>query len=151
MAPRKSPPPPLLFLGCLGAGWGLGRWHTLGLGLPVALRLGLGSALALAALGLGSWALLTFRRGGTTPEPNGAPTALLTTGPFRLTRNPLYLALSTLQAGLGLLLDSAWVLLGAPLLALLLDGLVISREEARLRSRFGAAYEAYVRRVRRWI
>lgn len=147
----KSPPPPLLFLGCLGAGWGLGRWHPLELDLPAALRLALGGALVLGALGLGIWGLLTFRRMGTTPEPNGTATALLTTGPFRFSRNPLYLALSTFLAGLGLLLDSAWVLLGVPLLVLLLDRLVVVREEARLGAQFGAAHADYVDRVRRWI
>jgi protein-S-isoprenylcysteine O-methyltransferase Ste14 len=100
---------------------------------------------------LGIWGLLTFRRMGTTPEPNGTATALLTTGPFRFTRNPLYLGLSGLLAGFGLLLDSAWVLLGVPLLVLLLDRLVIVREEARLGAQFGEAYGAYRRHVRRWL
>ncbi|MBP1772537.1 MAG: hypothetical protein H6P99_1700 [Holophagaceae bacterium] len=106
----------------------------------------------LAAAGaLGAWGLLTFRRMGTTPEPNGVASSLLTSGPFRFTRNPLYLALSATLAAFGLLLDSAWVLLLAALLALLLDRFVIQREEARLRTQFGDTYHAYARRVRRWL
>lgn len=147
----KSPPPPLLFLACLLGGWGLGRWRPLVLGLPAGPRLAVGTALLLLALGLGAWALRTFRRGGTTPEPNGTATTLLTTGPFRFSRNPLYLSLSLLLTGLGLLLDIGWILLLVPLLALMLDRRVIVREEARLQAQFGEAYAAYRRRVRRWI
>lgn len=148
---RKSPQPPLLFLACLLAGWGLRFLRPLGTALPEALRHGAAGALLASSLGLGGWGLLTFRRAGTTPEPNGAATALLTSGPFQFSRNPLYLGLSTLLAGFGLLLDSAWVLLLVPVLVVLLDRLVIAREEARLRAQFGDAYRAYIRRVRRWL
>lgn len=147
----KSPQPPLLFLGCLLLGAGLRFLHPLELGLPLAARLVLG-ALLLGLVALhGGWGLLTFRRMGTTPEPNGVASALLTTGPFRWSRNPLYVGLSTLLACFGLLLDSAWMLFLVPVLVLLLDRLVIVREEARLRTQFGEAYEAYCRRVRRWL
>lgn len=88
---------------------------------------------------------------GTTPEPNGVASALLTMGPFRWTRNPLYLGLATLLACFSVGLDSAWMLLLVPVLVLLLDRLVIVREEARLRAQFGEAYAAYARRVRRWL
>lgn len=124
---------------------------SLGLGLPDLPRWAAGSGLLAAAVALGGWGLFTFRRGDTTPEPNGVASSLLTSGPFRFSRNPLYLALSTTLAAFGLLLDSAWVLLLAPLLALLLDRLVIRREESRLRAQFGDAYLAYTRRVRRWL
>lgn len=147
----KSPQPPLLFLGCLLLGWGLGFLHPFGLGLPQALRLGLAVGLGGAALCLGLWGLLTFKRQGTTPDPNGVASALLTTGPYRFTRNPLYLCLSATLSVFGLFLDSAWVLLLVPGLILLLDRLVIAREEVRLEAQFGEAYQAYRRRVRRWL
>ncbi|MFN7956995.1 MAG: isoprenylcysteine carboxylmethyltransferase family protein [Holophagaceae bacterium] len=147
----KSPQPPLLFLGCLLLGGGLGFLHPLDLGLPGAVRLGLGGLLLILVILHGGWGLLTFRRMGTTPEPNGLASALLTTGPFRWTRNPLYLGLATLLACFGVGLDSAWILLLVPVLVLLLDRLVIVREEARLRAQFGEAYAAYARRVRRWL
>ncbi|HLP30140.1 MAG TPA: isoprenylcysteine carboxylmethyltransferase family protein [Geothrix sp.] len=147
----KSPQPPLLFLGCLALGWALGKRWPLGLGLPDLPRWAAGSGLMAVAGVLGAWGLLTFRRMGTTPEPNGVASSLLTSGPFRFTRNPLYLALSATLAAFGLLLDSAWVLLLAALLALLLDRFVIQREEARLRTQFGDTYHAYARRVRRWL
>ena len=148
---QRSPQPPLLFLACLLAGWGLGFLRPLGTHLPDALRHGMGAALLAGFLVLGGWALITFKGAGTTPNPNRAATALLTSGPFGYSRNPLYLGLSACLAGFGMLLDSAWVLLTVPVLVLLLNRLVIAREEARLRAQFGAAYDAYVRRVRRWI
>jgi protein-S-isoprenylcysteine O-methyltransferase Ste14 len=146
----KSPPPPLLFLGCLAAGWGLGRIHPLHLDLPRVLRLGLGALLVLLAVSLAGWGLWTFWRHQTTPEPNGVASALLTSGPFRWTRNPLYLGLATLLAGLAFILDSAWTLGLVLVLVLLLDRLVIVREEARLGAQFGEPYLAYRRRIRRW-
>ena len=148
---RRSPQPPLLFLGCLLAGWGLGFLRTLPIGLPDAPRFLLAGLLFLAAVSLGGWGLLTFRCQGTTPEPNGVASALLISGPFRFTRNPLYVALSSTLVSFALCLDSAWVLLMVPVLVALLDRLVIAREEVRLRAQFGEAYGAYLQRVRRWL
>jgi protein-S-isoprenylcysteine O-methyltransferase Ste14 len=111
----------------------------------------LGALLLFLAALHGGWGLLTFKRMGTTPEPNGVASALLTSGPFRWTRNPLYLGLAILLACFGVLLDSAWTLCLTPVLVLLLDQLVIAREERRLRAQFGEAYEGYTRRVRRWL
>ncbi len=150
-SPGKSPQPPLLFLGCLLAGWGLGLISPFPLGLPSAARLILGTGFLLLAAIHGGWGLLTFKRMGTTPEPNGEATTLLTSGPFRWSRNPLYLGLSILLVWFGVLLDSAWMLPLAPVLVLLLDRLVIAREEVRLRAQFGEQYVAYTRRVRRWL
>jgi len=147
----KSPQPPLLFLGCLLLGVGLRFIHPLSFGLSLGIRLGVGVLLLLLVALHGGWGLLTFRRMGTTPEPNGVASALLTSGPFRWTRNPLYLGLSLLLVCFGVLLDSAWLLGLTPVLILLLDRLVIAREEIRLRAQFGNEYEAYTRRVRRWL
>jgi len=147
----KSPQPPLLFLGCLLAGWGVGFLHPLRLGLPDAARYWVSALALVCAASLGGWGLLTFRRMGTTHEPNGTASALLTSGPFRFSRNPLYLALSATLVGFALLLDSAWIVILVPVLVLLLDRLVIAREEVRLRTQFGEVYLAYARRVRRWI
>lgn len=147
----KSPQPPLLFLGCLLAGWGLGYLRPWPTQLPDGLRIGLCVLFWLGWASLGAWALLTFKRHHTTPGPNGVASTLLTSGPFRVSRNPLYLTLLSLLMGFGLALDSIWVLLMVPLLALLLDRLVIVREEARLSAQFGEPYLAYTRRVRRWL
>jgi protein-S-isoprenylcysteine O-methyltransferase Ste14 len=147
----RSPQPPLLFLGCLLLGTGLHFIHSLNLGLPLAAKLSVGAVLLLLVAMHGGWGLLTFKRMGTTPEPNGVATALLTSGPFRWTRNPLYLGLAILLVCFGVLLNSAWMLGLTPVLVLLLDRLVIVKEEQRLRAQFGEEYEGYSRRVRRWL
>jgi protein-S-isoprenylcysteine O-methyltransferase Ste14 len=132
-------------------GWGLGFIHPLALGLSPTTRLILGAMLLLLVVIHGGWGLLNFKRMGTTPEPNGVASALLTSGPFRWTRNPLYLGLAILLVWFGVLLDSSWMLGLTPVLVLLLDWLVIAREEVRLRAQFGDEYLAYTRRVRRWL
>ena len=147
----KSPQPPLLALGCLLVGLVLTYLRPLATGLPDALRLSASALLVLLAAGLGGWGVLTFKRQATTPAPNGVASALLLSGPFLFSRNPLYLALSTLHLAFGLLLDSSWVLLLTAGLVLLLDRLVIVREERRLQAQFGDEYLAYTRRVRRWL
>jgi protein-S-isoprenylcysteine O-methyltransferase Ste14 len=90
-------------------------------------------------------------RAGTDPRPSRPSTAIVTSGPFRFTRNPMYVGLALLTAALGILLDTWWpILLLVPALVFIRVA-VIAREEAYLRRRFGAEYEAYMRQVRRWI
>jgi protein-S-isoprenylcysteine O-methyltransferase Ste14 len=151
MSSPRSPQPPLIFFACLLAGWGLGLLRPLETGLPPAFRYLACGLLWLWSGALGIWGLLTFRRLGTTHEPNGVPTALIETGPFLYSRNPLYVALCALLAGFGLLLDSVWPLALTPVLVVLLDRLVIAKEEQRLRAQFGDAYLSYQQRVGRWL
>ena len=91
---RKLPQPPAFFLLCLLVGWG-GRFvYPLPLGLPMHLRWSLAMLVLLSASMLEVWSFLTFRLKGTTSDPNGTASTLLVSGPFRFTRNPLYLSLS---------------------------------------------------------
>ena len=83
--------------------------------------------------------------------PFSTPAALLTSGPFRLSRNPLYVASIIFLTAFSPLLDSAWVLATVPVMALALDHFIIPGEEARLRQVFGDRYTAYSGRVRRWL
>ena len=80
-----------------------------------------------------------------------APSGLVTGGVFRLSRNPIYLSLLLAAAGLALIWGTLWGWLGVAILFAMLDRLVIAKEEAYLATRFGAAYEAYKGRVRRWM
>ena len=114
-------------------------------------RLCVAIPLFFAAFGLGAWGLLTFRRHGASPEPSAVPSTLVTSGPFRFSRNPLYIALVVTLAAFAALLNSLWLLCFVPFLALLLHTLVIPREEARLLQHFGPQYLAYTRNVRRWL
>jgi protein-S-isoprenylcysteine O-methyltransferase Ste14 len=103
------------------------------------------------AIGLGIWAIASFRRAGTTPVPVKPTTAVVFAGPYRFTRNPMYLALTLALAGVGLALDRGWIALSALVGAALVDRYAIAREERYLERKFGDAYLAYKRRVRRWL
>jgi protein-S-isoprenylcysteine O-methyltransferase Ste14 len=96
-------------------------------------------------------AIAVFRRAGTTPNPTGDVSAFVTAGPFRWTRNPMYLGLVLAQAGGAFLLGNGWMLILLPLLVLVLDRVVIAGEERYLEAKYGAAYNEYRHRVRRWL
>ncbi len=145
-------PPPVWFFGCLGAGWGLDKALPLSIPFP-SLGWQLGPALLLfaTASGLAVWAMGLFHLRRTTVLPFGVATALLTTGPYRWSRNPLYIATVATLVAFGLLLGTFWVLLSAAALVLALDRLVIPGEEAVLAGVFGNDHANYARRVRRWL
>lgn len=140
--------PPVALAAALGAALLL---HWL---LPVRLFAGapgIGVLFVAAALVLGGWAVATMAEARTGIPTWRAATALVTHGPFAWSRNPIYLAMVLLMAGLALAWGSLWALLAALAVAVVLDRGVIAREEPYLATRFGAAYEAYRRRVRRWM
>jgi protein-S-isoprenylcysteine O-methyltransferase Ste14 len=145
-------PPPVFFFACLLLGWALNFNWPLSLGLKaLPVRLALALPLFLLALLIGLSAFYTFWRGRTSPMPFGTPAALLTSGPFRLSRNPLYVAVIIFLTAFSLLLDSAWVLATVSVLGLALGHFIIPGEEARLRQVFGDRYTTYSGRVRRWL
>jgi protein-S-isoprenylcysteine O-methyltransferase Ste14 len=109
-----------------------------------------GSGALLLAVALAAWGIWEMKRHRTPIEPGQIPARLVTTGPFRFSRNPLYLALLLVLAGLAVMGNSLWLGLGTGVLLLLLDRLVVRREEAAIRRTFGPEYSAYVTRVRRW-
>lgn len=145
-------PPPLLYVAGIVAGWLAHRAHRLPItGHPSALR----SALVIA-FGLGWLALLApawsgFLRKRTTIIPNRPAAALVTSGVYRLTRNPMYVSLVLLYLAVTLALDSWWPLFFLPLVVIAVDRLVIRREERYLAHAFPGEYDEYRRRVRRWI
>jgi protein-S-isoprenylcysteine O-methyltransferase Ste14 len=109
------------------------------------------SVLLLAiALGLIVWTAVLMSRAGTTPNPTRPTTALVIRGPFRFTRNPMYLAWELIVVGVGLAANAPWVILMAVPAALLTRRLVIDKEERYLDTKFGAEYRDYKSRVRRW-
>lgn len=146
-------PPPLLFaLGAL-AGWLLHRALPLPLVTPRARPAGALVGWLLVALwaGWSAWAVATFLRARTAIIPNRPASALVTHGPYRLSRNPMYLGLTLLYLGVTLLVNSVWPILFLPLVLVTLHLTVILREERYLASAFGTAYHEYRRRVRRWL
>lgn len=151
--PAVRYPPPLLFLLGIVAGWLLDRAHPLPLVGAAARPAGTLAGWLLLALGCGLavWAVATFRGAGTTIIPHRRASALVTHGPYRLSRNPMYLALSLVYLGAVLLMNSVWMLLILPLLIAVLYLTVIRREERYLGATFGSAYGEYLSQVRRWL
>ena len=141
-------PPPLLFLGPLLAGLALDRAVPLP-DIPRPARR-LGVPLLVAGLATGGWFLRTMRGAGTPVDPRHASTALATDGPFRYTRNPGYLAMGLVYAGVSLRCNGRWPLVALPAVLAAVDRGVIRGEERYLARRFGEDYEAYRTRVRRW-
>jgi protein-S-isoprenylcysteine O-methyltransferase Ste14 len=143
-------PPPLIYAALFGLG---ALVHLL---MPftflpmfaarVAALLFLGCGLPLAM-----WSILLFRRAHTHVEPVKPTTALVEAGPYRLTRNPIYLGLLCVYIAAALWWGLGWALLLAPVVVLAVQRLVIAREERYLDQKFGDAYRRYRARVRRWI
>lgn len=97
------------------------------------------------------WALWLFRQSGTSAYPTARASLLVTSGPFRFSRNPMYLGIVVMLLGITLWLGS-WPMLIAPIGFLVVMSLVgIPHEEQALRDTFGEVYASYARRVRRWI
>ncbi len=92
-----------------------------------------------------------FTRKGTAVEPWKPTTAIVTTGPYRLTRNPAYLGMALVYIGIALLAEALWVLVPLPLVVALIDRAVITREERYLERKFGREYLDYKATVRRWV
>jgi protein-S-isoprenylcysteine O-methyltransferase Ste14 len=143
-------PPPLLYAGGLALALLLERAAPLG-SLPRTPARALALPLLLVGAGLLAAGLEGFRRARTEVLPFRPTTALVTGGPYRLSRNPMYVALLAVYLAAALWFDVAWALVLAPLVVLAVDRLVIAREERYLEAKFGDAYRAYRARVRRWV
>lgn len=152
--PRGAPPnrwpwPPLLVAAAVACAWLLGRIFPLP-DLP-RFALPLGAALIAAGLALDVWAMAEMRRRRANILPHRAATALVTTGPFAFSRNPIYLGNTILLLGLAGALGNAWLIVAAPAAAFAVEHLAIRREEAHLAALFGDDWLRYRRDVGRWI
>ena len=148
--PGVRVPPPALYALAVFVGYLLNhRWP-----LPIG---GGASVQALAWLLFGAWLVLTvssignFRRSRTSIVPIRPATTLVIAGPYRLTRNPMYVGLAVLTVALGLFLDSWWLIVLLVPVLFVVRAFVIAPEARYLERRFGADYVAYTRRVRRWL
>ena len=142
-------PPPLIFLGGLAVGIGLEL--ALGSSVPDAVQWIVGTLLVLAGLALLLFFERAFSRRETAAEPWKPTTAIVTDGVYRFTRNPGYLGMALVYAGIALLADALWALAPLPLVLILIDRGVVAREERYLERKFGEEYLGYKRGVRRWV
>lgn len=145
--------PPRLYLGMLIAGILVG-WLLPAQMLPV-LPLAVLALLGPTALALGValmiWAMRHFRRAGTPVPTSQTVRAIVTDGPYRYSRNPIYVTLSLIYAGIALMAGSVPALLLLPVIWVVMTYGVIRREERYLATKFGVAYADYMARVRRWL
>jgi protein-S-isoprenylcysteine O-methyltransferase Ste14 len=110
------------------------------------------AGMLLVALGFVGFAgVLAFRRAGTSPNPWTPSSALVISGIYRWTRNPMYLGFTLLYLGISAWVDTLWPLLPLPIVLVVMRRGVVAREEAYLEARFGDEYRRYLAAVRRWI
>ncbi len=161
--PGKAPahagvhvPPPFVFAIAFLAAYFVQRSHPLPMATPArATALRVLEACGLAFLVI--WGVLAFSaigifyRARTSIVPNRPASALVTSGPYRFTRNPMYVSLTALYLGLTLLLNSWWPLFFLPPVLLIIDRVIIMREERYLARAFPVDYAGYRARVRRWL
>lgn len=146
------PPPFLYFIPFLA---GVALHHTVGGDripasmLPAARLVGWSLVALGVAINVSAW--IVFLRARTPVLPTRPTTAIVTSGPYKFTRNPLYLSLAIVYLGMPLLLGYAWPYIFFPIIPFLVARLVIRREESYLVRKFGAEYTRYRDSVRRWL
>jgi protein-S-isoprenylcysteine O-methyltransferase Ste14 len=120
--------------------------------VPAAVPAGwLGGAVFVSALALFAWAITTITRAGSNVPTNMPTTSIVATGPYRFTRNPIYLGMMLGLVGLAIAFDSLWLLMTLVPFFLVIRYGVVAREEAYLERKFGEVYRRYRARVRRWL
>jgi protein-S-isoprenylcysteine O-methyltransferase Ste14 len=143
--------PPVWLVLCIWAAWLQSRHLPLDIGLGGAVGAYFGAALVVGGILLTILTLFEFSRAKTTPVPHRVPSALITTGPFTFTRNPIYLADLMILIGAILWLQAVISLILVPLFLLLIERRFITPEEERMREKFGEEFENYAGDVRRWL
>jgi len=146
-------PPPFIFAGGFLLAWLLQRRVAFDIsgGGPSAVQTVIGTVLLIAGLAWMASGLVTFGAKRTAVIPHRPARLLVQSGPYRFTRNPMYVGRACAYVGLSIVLNWVWPLILLPVVLIVLTTAVIRREETYLRAAFGADYEAYCRRVRRWL
>ena len=149
--PNVVIPPPIAWALAILAGLGVGWLYPLQF-VPTSIpRAWVGGGVFALGLALAIWAMVTIRRAGTQFDINKPTTTIVVNGPYRLTRNPIYIGMLLGQTGIAIGFDNLWVLgMLAPFYLVIRHG-VVAREEAYLERKFGAVYLGYKSRVRRWV
>lgn len=143
-------PPPVFFLVAIIIMVLLNKYLPIGRWLYYPWRY-LGIVLIVAGFILGAGSALFFRKLGTNPRPGARATQVVTSGPFRFTRNPMYIALTTMLIGVAILLGSFSPLAVIPVFFLLVRNLFVLKEEKLMEQWFGESYLEYKKRTPRWL
>jgi protein-S-isoprenylcysteine O-methyltransferase Ste14 len=151
--PGVIAPPPVLFAVFFGVGVALNFVHPLPIPLSDRAKSWVCGILLNASWPLALWASAAMHNAGTRINPLRPVSALVTSGPFRFSRNPLSVSLVLLYLGLGFhsRIDSLWVLVLFPVLLVVNHFGITLREERYLTAKFGEEYREYCGRVRRWV
>ena len=143
-------PPPVFYLTALAVGVALDYLWPLSL-IGGASRYVVGTFLVAVSVAIMPSVLWRFRRAGTPFDVRKSASALVTDGPYRFSRNPAYLSLTLVYLGIGILLDSGWVLILVVPVLVVMDRWVVASEERHLEAKFGEQYSRYRSSVRRWL
>jgi protein-S-isoprenylcysteine O-methyltransferase Ste14 len=147
--PNRIPWPPLIYIGCALVAVLINRaWP---LAAESAALKWIGGLLLVVAIAIELWSFATFRKHQTTIMPNKGAAHLISDGPFRFSRNPIYVANTILVTGAALFFDDLWLIPAAFIAALLTQELAIKREEKHLALKFSQAWKDYTAKVSRWI
>ena len=148
--PGVIAPPPLIYAGALAAGLLVNRLRPAPF-LPRGISRVLGLTLTVGGVLLGIWGFREMRRAGTNVDPYHPATAIVDEGPYRFTRNPIYVGFTLVYGGISALANALPPILLLPgVIAVMRKG-VIEREERYLERKFGDRYLRYKARVRRWV
>jgi len=143
--------PPIAWALAVVAGLGADWFYPLRF-IPVSIPgAWLGGAVFTVGLALAIWAIVTIHKAGTRVETYKPTTRIVANGPYRFTRNPIYVGMLLGQVGLAVGFDNLWILAALVPFYLVIRYGVIAREEAYLERKFGDIYLSYMSRVRRWL
>ncbi len=148
--PAVVAPPPLIFLAPLIVGL-LFQWAFPVSLMPTPIPLAFGLPVITIGASLFVWAIQAMIRAGTSPDPTEATKKIVVDGPFRFSRNPIYLSFTIIYVGVAVSTNAVWPILLVPATILVLLRGVIEREERYLEEKFGQEYMQYKARVRRWV
>lgn len=147
-------PPPVAAIITIIAGFGFGQVFPLlpNLVLPTPMRYWAGGAIIVAAIAVfGYWPISLFRKTEQNVTPWSDTPEIIVAGPYKFTRNPMYLMMLLVCAGFSVILAEIWILILTPVLAMVLYLIAIKHEEKYLEEKFGDSYRAYRNTVRRWL
>ncbi len=145
-------PPPLVYLGAVIVGVVVHAFVApLSIELLLGLRITLGAAAAVLGLVLMGLAIKLFRRTDQDPKPWVTTPEIISTGVYRITRNPMYVGMAVLQIAIGVGLANWWIIILVPVVLAIVHTTAVRHEEVYLERKFGDEYTRYKTSVRRWL